>query len=154
MTAANTGTLIGRLANDPKAFENKDGSKKVLITLYVDRPYKKEGKTVSDAISTEAFVNKATNGLGPFAYAHKGDLVAVSTHIEQMAYDVNGEMKYPAPKVVIDDITFLESRGTTQGRLAKRTVEGAPAEEAAAAPAEEGANAYENDQPFAAAAAS
>lgn len=155
MTAANTGTLIGRLANDPKAFENKDGSKKVLITLYVDRPYKKDGKTISDAISTEAFVNKATNGLGPFGYAHKGDLVAVSTHIEQMAYDVNGETKYPAPKIVIDDINFLESRNTTQARLAKRTVEGAEGQEAAteSAPAGEG-NKYEEDSPFAEAAAS
>jgi len=155
VNAANNGNLIGRLANDPKAFENKDGSKKVVVTLYVDRAYKKEGKTVSDAISLEAFVNKATNGLGPFGFVHKGDLVAVSTHIEQMPYTApSGETVYPDPKVVIDDIQFLESRTTTQSRLAKRTVEGAPAEEAAAAPAEEGANAYENDQPFAAAAAS
>lgn len=155
MSATNNGTLIGRLANDPKAFENKDGSKKVVFTLYVDRPYKKDGKTVSDAISLEAFVNKATNGLGPFGFVHKGDLVAVETHIEQMAYDVNGETKYPAAKIVIDDINFLESRNTTQGRLAKRTVEGAEGQEAAAeaAPAGEG-NKYEEDSPFAEAAAS
>jgi single-strand DNA-binding protein len=156
MTAANTGNLIGRLAADPKAFENKDGSKKVVFTLYADRPYKKDGKTISDAISVEAFVSNKTNGLGPFGFVNKGDLVALTTHIEQMPYTAaNGETVYPPAKIVVDDVTFLESRGTTQGRLAKRTIAEAPAEGAAAeaAPAAEG-SAYENDMPFAEAAAS
>lgn len=153
--AANNGTLIGRLAADPKAFENKDGSKKVLVTIYVDRNYKAaDGKTISDAISAEAFVNAKTKDLGPFSYVHQGSLVALNTHIEQMPYTAaNGEKVFGKTTVVIDDIQFLESRAVTQGRLAKRAVEGAQAEEAAAeaAPAAEGANAYENDTPFAAA---
>lgn len=156
MSAANTGNLIGRLAADPKAFENKDGSKKVVFTLYADRPYKKDGKTISDAIAVEAFVSNKTNGLGPFGFVNKGDLVALTTHIEQMPYTAqNGETVYPAAKIVIDDIQFLESRGTTQTRLAKRTVSEAPAEGVAAEAAQgsEGANAYENDSPFAEAAA-
>jgi single-strand DNA-binding protein len=157
--AANNGNLIGRLAGDPRAFANKDGSKKVVFTLYADRNYKKDGKTISDQISVEAFVSHKTNGLGPFDYAHQGDLVALSTHIEQQPYEAaNGEKVFPPAKIVIDEITFLESRSTTQGRMARRAVEGAPAEgaaaAAAAAPAAEGANAFENDQPFAEAAAS
>lgn len=155
--AANNGNLIGRLAGDPRAFANKDGSKKVVFTLYADRNYKKDGKTISDQISVEAFVSHKTNGLGPFDYAHQGDLVALSTHIEQQPYEAaNGEKVFPAAKIVIDEITFLESRSTTQGRMAKRVVEQAPAEGAAAeaAPAAEGATAYDNDAPFADAAAS
>lgn len=154
MSAGNTGNLIGRLAADPKAFENKDGSKKVVFTLYADRPYKKDGKTISDAIAVEAFVSNKTNGLGPFGFVNKGDMVALTTHIEQMPYTAaNGETVYPAAKIVIDEIQFLESRGTTQGRLAKREV-AAEAPAAEAAPAAEGATDYENDTPFAAAAAS
>ncbi|MEO3931383.1 single-stranded DNA-binding protein [Micrococcaceae bacterium Sec7.4] len=157
--AANNGTLIGRLAADPKAFENKDGSKKVLMTIYVDRNYKTaDNKTISDAISVEAFVSNKTKDLGPFSYVHQGSLVALNTHIEQQGYTAaNGEKVFGKTTVVIDDIQFLESRGTTQTRLARRAVEGAPAAEGAAAeaaPAEDGANAYENESPFAEAAAS
>jgi single-stranded DNA-binding protein len=148
MSASNNGNLIGRLAADPRAFENKDASKKVVFTVYADRPYKKDGKTVSDAIAVEAFVSNQVNGLGPFAHIHQGDLVSLSTHIEQMPYRAqNGEMVYPAAKIVVDEIQFLESRVTTQARLAKRTVAEAPAAEAA--PVAEGANDYENDTPFA-----
>ena len=154
--AANNGTLIGRLAADPKAFENKDGSKKVLVTIYVDRNYKTaDGKTISDAISAEAFVNAKTKDLGPFSYVHQGSLVALNTHIEQMPYQAaNGEKVFGKTTVVIDDIQFLESRAVTQTRLARRAVEGAPAEEAAAEAAPAEGSAYENDMPFAEAAAS
>ncbi|MFJ2662643.1 single-stranded DNA-binding protein [Arthrobacter koreensis] len=150
---ANTGTLIGRLAKDPKAFMNTDGSRKVLFTLFVDRAYKgADNKTISDAISLEAFVGNKTQGLGPYELVHQGDLVAVNTHIEQMPYKAKdtGETVYPAPKIVIDEIKFLESRTVTQTRMARRTAETAPAAEGAAAqaaPADQGAD-YNNDAPF------
>lgn len=153
--AANLGTLIGRLAADPKSFLNTDGSKKVLITLYVDRAYKNgKGETISDRIQTEAWIGSQVNGLGPFSYVHQGDLVAVSTHIEQQPYEQNGETVYPAPKIVMDEIKFLESRSTTQARMAKRAVAGNEAAPAAAeaAPAAQAADgsAYdaEADAPF------
>lgn len=152
--AANTGTLIGRLAKDPKAFLNTDGSRKVVFTLFVDRAYKgADNKVASDAISLEAFVSNKTQGLGPYELVHQGDLVAVNTHIEQMPYkDKNtGDTVYPAPKIVIDEIKFLESRTVTQTRMARRTAEAGPAAEAApaaqAAPAEQGVD-YNNDSPF------
>ena len=153
--AANTGTIIGRLAADTRVFSNADGSKKVLFTLYVDRAYKtRDGKTISDQISVEAFVNNKVDGLGPYTNVHKGDLVALSTHIEQVPYQSNGETVYPAPKIVVDNVTYLEGRTTTQARLAKRVVSeddnkqaAAPAEDAAVAT--EGASTYENDTPFA-----
>lgn len=148
---ANTGTLIGRLARDPKAFQNTDGSHKVLFTLFVDRAYKgADNKTISDAITLEAFVTNKTQGLGPYSLVHQGDLVAVSTHIEQMPYKSKetGETVYPAPKVVIDEIKFLESRSVTQTRMARRSAETAPAAEAAPAAQAEGASAYDNDAPF------
>jgi single-strand DNA-binding protein len=158
--ATNNANLIGRLAADPKVFPNQDGSKKVLITVYVDRAYRTaEGKTISDQISVEAFVNNKVDGIGPFAFAHGGDLVGLSTHIEQLPYLKDGKLVYPGAKVVIDDIKFLESRGTTQARLAKRSVaaaeptEGAAAEAAPAADATADSSAYDNDAPFATAGA-
>lgn len=155
--ALNNGNLTGRLAADPRAFANKDGSKKVVFTVYVDRAYRNsEGKTISDAIPVEAFVNKTVDGLGPFGFVHQGDLVALNTHIELVPYTAaNGEKVYPTAKIIVDNISFLESRGATNARLAKRAVATeAPAEAtpAQAEAAEEGVNAYDNDSPFAGAA--
>lgn len=156
--ASNNGNLIGRLAADPRAFINADGSKKVVFTLYVERNFKgADNKTVSDQIPVEAFVSNKVNGMGPYAYVHQGDLVALSTHMELVPYIQNGEKVYPRPKIVSDDIQFLESRATTQTRMARRSVAAAPAgegETAQDAPAEqgtstEGASAYDNEAPFA-----
>lgn len=153
--AANNGILIGRFASDPRAFQNADGSKKVVATLYVERDYKKNGQTVTDQISVEAWVSNQVDGLGPYGYVHKGDLVALSTHIEQQPYTgKNGETVFPTPKIVVDQIKFLESRGTTQTRMAKRAVtQDGPAVQdgpvAEAAPVAEGASAYDNEMPFA-----
>lgn len=153
--AANTGNLIGRLAADPRVFSNADGSKKVAFALYIDRAYKtRDGKTITDQVSVEAFVNNQVDGLGPYTNVHKGDLVALNTHIEQVPYeDKAGKTVYPAAKIAVDSITYLESRTTTQARLAKRVVseddnkQAAPAADAAVTT--EGENTYENDTPFA-----
>lgn len=153
--AANNGTIIGRLAADPRVFSNADGSKKVLFTLYADRAYKtRDGKTISDQISVEAFVNNKVEGTGPYTNVHKGDLVALSTHIEQIPYQgQSGETVYPAPKIAVDNVTYLEGRTTTQTRLAKRVVsEGDTTQTAAPATGADsavGASAYDNDAPFA-----
>ncbi|MDW6058129.1 hypothetical protein SAZ11_08500 [Streptomyces sp. FXJ1.4098] len=46
-----TASAIGRLANDPMVFENKDGSKKVMFTAFVDRGYTdRQGNRISDAL--------------------------------------------------------------------------------------------------------
>lgn len=174
--ANNNANLIGRLASEPKAFPNADGSKKVVFTLYAKRNYKNSaGVRESDEISVEAFLNNKVTGLGPYEFAHTGDLVALTTHIEQKPYTdkATGKKVFPAPKVAIDDIEFLESATTTNARLARRAVAGnqgadaaAPAvsdadkaafdavanAEAALAAAQAAlptAGAYDNDAPFA-----
>ncbi|MEU0030747.1 single-stranded DNA-binding protein [Streptomyces sp. NPDC006335] len=116
----NNGQLIGRLANDPKVFENKDGSKKVLFTVFTDRAYTNaQNQRDSDAVPVEAFVRAQTQGLGPYANVHRGDLVAVGFSLRMDRYAKGGEQVFDL-KVISEDITFLESRATTQARLAER----------------------------------
>ncbi|MEV7952890.1 single-stranded DNA-binding protein [Streptomyces sp. NPDC088141] len=140
-----TASVIGRLANDPKVFENKDGSKKVMITAFVDRGYTDaQGNRISDALPFEAFVRAQTPGTGPFAHVHKGDLVALSYEPRMNRYTKNGAEVFEV-KLEIQNISFLESRATTQARLAERVTKAeaqnqnlqaqAPAPVAAAAPA-------------------
>lgn len=134
--ASNMGTLVGRLARDPHVFDNSDGSKKVVFTVYAERNYTTAGgERPADAIPVEAFVSKTVNGLGPYAHIHQGDLVALQTTLQANAYEKNGQKVYET-KVVVEDIKFLESRATTQGRLAQRmAAAGARTEAVAAHPA-------------------
>ena len=153
----NNGQLIGRLANDPKVFENKDGSKKVLFTVFTDRAYTNaQNQRDSDAVPVEAFVRAQTQGLGPYANIHKGDLVAVGYTLRMDRYTKNGEPVFDL-KVISEDITFLEPRSVTQARLNER-VQNAEAQNqalqaqaapvAAAAPAVAHASAVDEQLPF------
>lgn len=115
-----TASVIGRLANDPRVFENKDGSKKVMLTAFVDRVYAdRQGHRISDALPFEAFVRAETQGTGPFAHVHKGDLVGLSYEPRLNRYTKNGAEVFEV-KLEIQNISFLESRATTQARLAER----------------------------------
>jgi single-strand DNA-binding protein len=116
----NNGQLIGRLANDPRAFENRDGSKKVLFTVFTDRNYTNgQNQRDSDAVPVEAFVRSQTQGLGPYSNIHKGDLVAVAYTLRMDRYSKEGEQVFDL-KVISEDITFLEPRSVTQARLNER----------------------------------
>ncbi|MFE4332519.1 single-stranded DNA-binding protein [Streptomyces sp. NPDC056831] len=126
----NNGAIVGRLANDPKVFENKDGSKKVLFTIFADRNYTNaQNQRDSDAVPVEAFVRAQTQGLGPYSNIHKGDLVAVGYTLRMDRYSKNGEQFFDL-KVISEDITFLEPRSVTQARLNER-VQAAEAQNAA-----------------------
>ena len=117
----NHGTLVGRLARDPKVFGNADGSQKVVFTVFANRNFKNaQGEVLSDAIPVEAFVRKETDfAKTPFASIHRGDQVALNIALRMDSYIRGGENVYDL-KVVVEDITFLESRQVTQTRLAER----------------------------------
>lgn len=142
----NFGILNGRLTKDPVSFENKDGSKKVLLTVAVDNNYtSRDGKRASQFISCEAYVRSETEGLGVFSHIHQGDMVGLLTHLESDQYVKDGQTVY-AQKVVIDSVDFKESRATTQARLAQRAVDAnAAAGDAPAVAQEAGAD----ESPFA-----
>lgn len=118
---ANDTKLIGRLAADPRTFENSDGSKKVVMTLMIDRNYtNSKGETISDSIPVEAFIRKGIDGTGPYGYIHKGDLIGIGASLRQDRYtDKSGKEVFQL-KVVAESLTFLESRAVTQARLAER----------------------------------
>lgn len=116
----NIGQLIGRLARDPKVFENQDGSKKVVFTVFADRNYVNgQNERQSDAIPVEAFVRAQAQGLGPYANIHKGDLVAIGYALRMDRYVKSGADVFDL-KVIVEEVTFLESRTVTQGRLEER----------------------------------
>ena len=119
----NAGTAIGRLASDPRLFNNKDGSRTVLFTVLVDQDYvSANGERGVDAVPVERFI-PADRGNGVFDMAHQGDLVQVSYRATTDSYvDRNGERHY-VTKLIVSDVQLLESRKVTTERLARRAAE-------------------------------
>mgnify|MGYP000019079846 CR=1 FL=1 len=127
----NNGTAIGRLASDPRFFDNKDGSRTVRFTVLVDQDYvNANGERGTDAVPVERFIpSDRSNGV--FDMAHQGDLVQVSYRATTDSYvDRNGERRY-VTKLIVADVQLLESRKVTTARLANRA---AQASQAVAAP--------------------
>ncbi|MBD0673990.1 single-stranded DNA-binding protein [Streptomyces sp. CBMA156] len=154
----NNGQLIGRVANDPKVFTNKDGSKKVVFTVFTDRAYTNaQNQRDSDAVPVEAFVRAQTQGTGPYDNIHKGDLVAVGYTLRMDRYSKGGEPVFDL-KVISENITYLEPRSVTQARLNERVQNAearnqalqaqTPAPVVAVAPAVAYASAVDEQLPF------
>lgn len=120
----NNGNLTGNLANDPKIFPNSDGSHKVVFSVYAERNFKNKttGQRDSDAIPVEAFVRAGTDiASTPFGNIHKGDKVALQTSLRMDTFTRKGsnETVYEL-KVNIESLAFLDSKTTSQNRLAQR----------------------------------
>ena len=116
----NNGIAIGRLASDPRFFENKDGSRTVRLTVLVDQDFTdRNGERGTDAVPVERFI-PADRSNGVFDMAHQGDLVQVSYRATTDSYvDRNGERRY-VTKLIVSDVQLLESRKVTTERLARR----------------------------------
>lgn len=119
----NNGTAIGRLASDPRLFENKDGSRTVRLTVLVDQDFTdRNGERGTDAVPVERFI-PTDRGNGVFDMIHQGDLVQVSYRATVDSYvDRDGERRY-VTKLIVADVQMLESRKVTTARLAKRAAE-------------------------------
>jgi single-strand DNA-binding protein len=132
----NTGTLVGRLAQDIHEFKNNDGSKVLAITIAVDNNFVSgpDRKVETQYIPTRAFLASSVNGRGSWDRVHKGDLIAVNYRLSCKPYTKNGETVYPDATVEIEGFPqFLESKATTDARAARKAV----AADAPAAPAVE-----------------
>lgn len=136
----NFGVAIGRLASDPRFFDNRDGSRTVRFTVLVDQDFVNAGgERGTDAVSVERFIPN-DRGNGVFDMIHQGDLVEVSYRVTTDSYvDRNGERRY-VTKLIVSDVQMLESRKVTTERLAKRAAQqdaqnrATQASQAAAAP--------------------
>ncbi len=120
MNVKNNFQVIGRLTSDPFIFENKDGSKKVRFTIASKENYKsKKGKRDTQFIPVECFLSAKSvskNDIGVFAYAHKGDYVAVTGRIRNNNFtDKNGELHYEL-LLQVETYDFMEYKTTNRNR--------------------------------------
>lgn len=122
----NFGIIEGRLARDPKVFVNRDGSRKIMVTVMVKRNYKtsENGELTykSDAVDVEGFVPaKNADKKSVFDYMHKGDAVAIGFTVASNVYiDKNTQAPVYAQVLRITDVDLQESRTVTEARAKAR----------------------------------
>ena len=163
---SNAGTVIGRLAADPKFVAHSNGkSGTALLTVYSQNNYvtKSTGERESVRVDLEDFISDSSN-VGPYAFLKKGMLVAVNYSIGNKDYTDKQGNKHYGMKLVVErgGIQILESRGavaqrenrvntTAQGQAqgqAQAMPQPGIGEQAAAAPQAQ-AFAQTQDNPFA-----
>lgn len=125
----NFGIAEGRLTRSPKVFTNKDGSRKIMITLAVQDNFKsgEDKKKKSQFISLEGLVpaEKADNGV--YEYMAQGSLVALEYTVRSKQYtDKDGKEVYDQV-LFIQNVDLKESKAQTEQRMAAQAASAAQA---------------------------
>lgn len=120
MNLRNNCVLEGRLTKDPVVFTNKDGSRKIMITVAVENNYKnRKGEKESQFIPLEAFISSKNENNGVYDHIHEGDLIGAQYEVRNNNYTKNGEKVFDLI-LFINQIDLKESKSVTDARLAKK----------------------------------
>ncbi len=138
--------LIGRLTKDAELRFTQSNLGVATFALAVSRPYNSQNDEKQDAdfINCVAWGKLADNLT---KYCHKGSQVAVEGRIQTRNYQAqNGTKKY-ITEVICSNITFLDTKGKTEGTTQEQVNVGEIPQEAN--PFEEFANEVDlSDMPF------
>ena len=128
MNLNNFGIGEGRVTKKPVAMDNKDGSKKVFVTVAIQDNFAsgadKEKKT--QFVNFEGFVPKDRKS-SVYDKLEVGDKIAVQYRIETPSYEKDGEKVYKTA-LVIENIQFKESMAEKTARQARHAADAAAAD--------------------------
>ena len=103
--------LIGRLTKEPELRKTPTDLAVCQFTIAVNRDYTpKDGEKQADFINCVAWRNQAENLC---KYQHKGSLIAIDGSIQTRSYDDPNGVKKFVTEVLVNQITFLESKKET-----------------------------------------
>lgn len=116
----NYGVALGRLTKDVVTFENKDGSKKHVVTLAIRNNFKdKNGETSSQFVDFTGFVAAGTSA-PVYDLIHEGDLVSVTYELRNDNWTGADGAKHFDLQLRIVGVDMLESKATTDARAKER----------------------------------
>ena len=128
MNLSNFGIAEGRVTKKPVSMDNKDGSKKVFVTVAAQDNFAsgadKERK--SQFINLEGFVPKDRK-YSVYDKLEVGDKIAVQYRVETPSYEKNGETVYKTA-LVIENVQFKESMAEKTARQARHAADAAAAD--------------------------
>ena len=128
LNMSNFGMCEGRVTKKPVMMDNKDGSKKVFVTLAVQDNFAsgtdKERKT--QFINLEGFVPKDRKS-SVYEKLEVGDKVAIQYRVETPSYEKGGQKVYRTV-LVIENVQFKESMAEKTARQARHAANAAAAD--------------------------
>lgn len=121
MNPRNHCILEGNLARNPEIKTNTDGSRRVLVTLAVNRDYKsKDGEYPVDYLSCEAYYGKNAKGNGVFDRVVAGSRIILIGELRSAMWtDAEGKKHYKQFFFVTEP-KYGESKAVTDNRIAKK----------------------------------
>lgn len=104
--------LVGRLTRDSEIKSTNSGKTVANFNLAVDRRFKnKDGQKEADFINCQAW-GKTAELLGQ--YTQKGSRIGVVGRMQVRSYDGTDGIKRWVTEVIVDELEFLESKGSGQ----------------------------------------
>lgn len=109
----NVGRVIGRLTKDPVVFTNKDGSRKIMLTVAARDNFKaKDGSTGTQFVPVEAFIPANKQGNGVYDYMSKGHMVGIEYEVRNNNFkDKDGKDHYEI-SLLIQAVDLMEPKKT------------------------------------------
>lgn len=128
MNLSNYGMCEGRVTKKPVAMDNKDGSKKVFVTLAVQDNFAsgKDKEKKTQFLNLEGFVPKDRQS-SVYEKLEVGDKVAIQYRVETPSYEKDGQTIYKTA-LVIENIQFKESMAEKTARQARHAADAAAAD--------------------------
>ena len=128
MNLSNYGIGEGRVTKAPVIMKNKDGSKKVFVTLAVQDNFAsgKDKERKTQFLNLEGFVPKDRQS-SVYEKLEVGDKVAIQYRVETPSYEKDGEKVYRTV-LVIENVQFKESMAEKTARQARHAANAAAAD--------------------------
>ena len=128
LNLSNYGICEGRITKKPVAMDNKDGSKKVFVTLAVQDNFAsgKDKERKTQFLNLEGFVPKDRQS-SVYEKLEVGDKVAIQYRVETPSYEKDGQTIYKTA-LVIENIQFKESMAEKTARQARHAADAAAAD--------------------------
>ncbi len=128
LNLSNYGICEGRITKKPVAMDNKDGSKKVFVTLAVQDNFAsgKDKERKTQFLNLEGFVPKDRQS-SVYEKMEVGDKVAIQYRVETPSYEKDGQTIYKTA-LVIENIQFKESMAEKTARQARHAADAAAAD--------------------------
>ena len=120
MNMNNYGVAEGRVSKEVKILPNKDGSKKVFLTLAVQDNFQSgpNKERATQFVNLEGFVPKDRTK-SVFDNIAVGDKIAIQYRVETPSYTKDGETVYRTA-LVIENVQFKESKAAKDARQAAK----------------------------------
>ena len=127
---ANMGQVIGRATKNPAVYPNKDGSRKIMLTVAATDNFASgaDKKKQTRYVPLEAFVRADKQGNGVYDLIHEGDLIAAAYSVRNNNFEKDGVMQYGIV-LNIEDVTLLESKAVTDARQASKVAAASASED-------------------------